>query len=35
LKSMENTCLKQLIEPSLYDDTTDISIELRPGVGGS
>jgi protein subunit release factor A len=24
---MQETCLDQLIEPSLYDDTNDISIE--------
>lgn len=35
LKSIEAPCLEQLIEPSLYDDYNDISLELRPGVGGS
>ena len=32
---MEEPCLEQLIEPSLYDDYNDFSMELRPGVGGS
>lgn len=28
-------CLNELVEPAMYDDCDDISMEMRPGVGGS
>lgn len=35
LAELEGACLNGLIEPDLYDDYTEITMELRPAVGGS
>ena len=32
---MKDKCIELLIPPDLYDDVTEVTLEFRPGAGGT